>query len=164
MLDEMRIGCPIEQSQVNLVHPPRATDPHQVQNKIIIWRIDLCEGLNPGPDTAFIMQPPPYEPRGTISPRSRPFNLLLFLSMALNAHSWKLKNRLKWFFFLIMICKLCLQQLSEKNIVLCEKKKNNWYNAPETTIGRRCICVVDYGVKHADCLRCKKTNYMEKKR
>lgn len=53
MQDKMRIGCPTEQSQVNLVHPPRASDPRQVRNKIIIWRIDLCEGLNPGPDTVL---------------------------------------------------------------------------------------------------------------
>lgn len=91
----MRIGCPIEQSQVNLVHPPRATDPHQVQNKIIIWRIDLCEGLNLGPDTAFIMQPPPTSLGVQFHLEADLLIFLLFLSTALNAHSWKLKNRLK---------------------------------------------------------------------
>lgn len=49
----MRIGYPTEQNQVNLVYPPRATDPRQAQNKIIISGIDLCEGLNQGPDTVL---------------------------------------------------------------------------------------------------------------
>lgn len=53
LLDKMRIGCPTEQSQVNLVHPPWATDPRQAQNKIIISGIDLGEGLNHGPDTVL---------------------------------------------------------------------------------------------------------------
>lgn len=47
----MRLACDTEQSQVNLVHPPRATDLRRAQNKIIICGIDLCEGLNQGPDT-----------------------------------------------------------------------------------------------------------------
>lgn len=41
------------ESQVNLVDLPRASDPCQVQNKIIISGIDLCEGVNQGPDTSF---------------------------------------------------------------------------------------------------------------
>lgn len=50
---KMRIGCPTELNQVNLVHPPRATDHRQVQNKIIISGIDLWEGLNQSPDTVL---------------------------------------------------------------------------------------------------------------
>lgn len=49
--EKMRICSPIEQIQVNLVHAPKATGLRQAQNKIIISGIDLCEGLNQGPDT-----------------------------------------------------------------------------------------------------------------
>lgn len=41
------------QSQVNLVDLPRASDPCQVQNKIIICGINVFEGVNGGPDTSF---------------------------------------------------------------------------------------------------------------
>lgn len=57
--DKMRIGCLAEQSQVNLVHPPWASDPRQAQNKIIISGIDLGEGLNQGPDSVLYGVPPP---------------------------------------------------------------------------------------------------------
>lgn len=49
-------GCKIVQSQVNLVQPLRATDRRQVQNKIIICRIDSSKGLKWGLNTVFVMQ------------------------------------------------------------------------------------------------------------
>lgn len=41
------------QSQLNLVDLPRASDLFQVWNKIIIFGIDLFEGVNWGPGTSF---------------------------------------------------------------------------------------------------------------
>ena len=75
----MRIGCPTEQSQVNLAHPPGATDPRQAQNKIIISGIDLCEGLNWLLTPCLITQLP-NKPQATVSPLPEPF----FLSTPLN--------------------------------------------------------------------------------
>lgn len=62
--DKMRIGCLTEQSQVNLVHLPWASDPRQAQNKIIISGIDLGEGLNQGPNSVLYRAPSP-QPQAT---------------------------------------------------------------------------------------------------
>lgn len=75
-------------SKVNSVHLPRGGNLCQVQNKIILSRIDLCEGLNQCSDTRLYLETS-QQASGYRFTFSWTFSLI---STELNTCIWKLKD------------------------------------------------------------------------